>query len=273
MIAKNLFNLSGFINDGDRILKILVSLGRGGTGKTSFAALVAKYLIEKEYFPLLLVDIDPDQNLDEVVGISLEDQNKKTISELVIDTFIEEGGTTVGIPPSERIESQIWEKGLYEGEKFDLVAIGPKWVEGCYCLPDASLKRALERLTKNYKYIIIDSPAGIEHLNRKITSKVDSFFDLIDPSKKSFEHVKRAYRIVEEVGVKFDNFFIVGGYRFPEFLEKKVDELKGLKYLGKIAYDKNVEDYGFLSRSLLEIPETSPAYQSVKEILRKAGYI
>ncbi len=251
-------------------MKMLVSLGRGGSGKTSFLALATKYLVEKRDTPLLLVDVDPDQSLGEVIGVSLEEANKKTISQLVIETFIEGGGTTVGVPPSERIESRIWEEGLFEGELFDFMAVGPKWVEGCYCLPDASLKRALERLTKAYKYVLVDSPAGLEHLNRKITSKVDDLFDILDPSKKSFEHVERAYRIVKEVGIEFKNFYLVGGYRFTE--ELSFTEKEGLKYLGNILYDKNVEEYCLKGRSLLQLPNSSPAYKAVKRILERAGY-
>jgi len=254
-------------------VKTLVSLGRGGTGKTSFVALLTKYLIEKGIGPLLLVDVDPDQNLAETVGISLREEGKKSISELVIETFIEEGGTTVGVPPSERIESRIWEEGLYEGEHFDLMAVGPKWVEGCYCLPDASLKRALERLTKAYECVLIDSPAGLEHLNRKIASRVDDLFDIIDPSKKSYEHVERVYRIVKEVEIGFENFYLVGGYRFSETLEPEVQERTGLRYLGRICYDKDVEEYCLAGKSLLELPSSSPAYRSVKEILMKARYV
>lgn len=253
-------------------MSIIVSMGRGGSGKTSFVALMTKYLIEISDTPLLLVDVDPDQNLAETVGVSLEEEGKKTISELLIETFLQEGGTTIGVPPSERIEGKIWEKGLYEGEHFDLIAVGPKWIEGCYCLPDAALKRALERLTKTYKHILVDSPAGLEHLNRKITSEVDDIFDVIDPSKKSFDHVKRAYRIVKEVEISFKNFYIIGGYRFPEILEEEVRKRTDLEYLGKIAYDNNVENYIFSGKSLLQLPESSPAYQSVTEIMKRSGY-
>lgn len=253
-------------------MNMVVSMGRGGVGKTSFVALVTKYLIEIGDTPLLLVDVDPDQNLGEVVGISLEKEGKKTISELLIETFLESGGTTVGVPPSERIEGKIWERGLYEGEHFDLIAIGPKWIEGCYCLPDAALKTALERLTKIYRHILIDSPAGLEHLNRKIASQVDDIFDFIDPSKKSFDHIERAYRIIKEVGIKFENFYIVEGYRFPETLELEAKRKLDLRYLGRIAYDKNVEDFMLFGKSLLELSPSSPAYLSVKEIMKKAGY-
>jgi len=253
-------------------MKKIVSMGRGGSGKTSFIALMTKYFIEIGDNPLLLIDVDPDQNLGEMVGIDFKKEGKKTISELLIETFLEKGGTTVGISPSERIESEIWSKGLYEGTSFDMIAVGTKFIEGCYCLPDASLKRALEGLTKTYRHILIDSPAGLEHLNRRIASKVDDIFDIIDPSRKSFNHVERAYKIAKEVKIDFKNFYVVGGYRFPEALEAEARKKTQLEYLGKIAYDKKVEDYILLGKSLLELPSSSPAYNSVKELMKKAGY-
>ncbi|MGB9841238.1 MAG: AAA family ATPase [Candidatus Bathyarchaeales archaeon] len=254
-------------------MKTLVTIGRGGTGKSSFVALMAKCFIEAGQAPLLLVDADPDQNLAEMVGVDLKEAGKHTISELLVSTFIEQGGTTVGIPPSERIESKIWSSGLFESDHFDFLAVGTKWVEGCYCMPNAALKGALESLTKNYKYVLIDSPAGLEHLNRRITSKVNDIFDILDHSKKSFDHVKRAHRIAQEVGITFDNFYIVGGYRFPEELGHKAELALKLKYLGKIAYDEKLDDYVLAGESLLNLPSDTEAYISVKKILRDAGYL
>ena len=252
-------------------MKKLVTMGRGGTGKSSFVGLLTKYFIETEDTPLLLVDVDPDQNLAEIVGVDLERVGKKTISDLVVETFLVEGGTTIGIPPTERIENKIWTKGIYESEIFALITVGTKWIEGCYCLPDAALKGALELITKNYKYILIDSPAGLEHLNRKITVKIDYLFDIIDPSKKSFNHVKRAYRVANEVKIDFENFFVVGGYRFPETLGNQARKETHQKFLGTVVYDKNVEEYVLAGKSLLDLPSDSEAYISVKKILEKAG--
>ena len=254
-------------------MKTLVTIGRGGTGKTSFVALMAKHLINQGDTPMLLVDVDPDQNLGEMIGVNLEEQGKSSISELVMETFLERGGTTVGVPPTERIESRIWEKGLYEGDDFDFVAIGTKWVEGCYCLPNSALKGALESITKNYKYVLIDSPAGLEHLNRRIATRIDDIFDVLDPSKKSFNHVKRAFRIAKEVQIDFKNFYIIGGYRFPENLEAKAREDTDLEYLGKVAYDKNVEESVLLGKPLFDLPSDSVAYLSIMKIMEKAGYI
>ena len=253
-------------------MKTLVTVGRGGTGKTSLIALMAKYFIEKGSTPLLLVDVDPDQNLAEMVGVDLEEEGVKTIAELVTDTFISKGGTSVGVAPRERIEASILEKGLYEGESFDLLAVGTKWIEGCYCLPDAALKSALQSLSKNYRYVLIDSPAGLEHLNRKITDRVSDIFDVLGPSHKSFENVKRACRIIEELKIGFDRFYLVGGPLFPEGLARDAEEKTGRPYLGKIAFDEQVQEAAIAGRSLLDLPSSSRGYQSVKQLMEKAGY-
>ncbi|MCW4006678.1 MAG: AAA family ATPase [Candidatus Bathyarchaeota archaeon] len=254
-------------------MKTLVTVGRGGTGKSSFTALMAKCFIDAGAAPLLLVDADPDQNLAEMLGVDLAAAGKATMAELIVDTFIKKGGTTVGVPPAERIESNIWAKGLYEGDNFDFMSVGTKWVEGCYCMPNSALKSALESLTKNYKYILIDSPAGLEHLNRRIASKVNDIFDILDHSKKSLDHVRRAYRIAQEVEMQFDNFYLVGGYRFPEELAGKAEAELEFKYVGKIVADELVDDYVLNGKSLLELPSDNSAYTSVKSILKTAGYI
>ena len=243
-------------------------MGRGGTGKTSFVALMTKYFIEVGETPLLLIDADPDQNLNEMVGVDLT--GTKTISDLYYE-LMKEGGTLTGTTPKERMESKIWEKGLYEGELFDLISLGTKWTEGCYCVPNAALKAVIPPLAKNYKYTLIDSPAGLEHLNRKITSEVDDIFDVLDPSKKSFEHVKRAYKIIKELNIKFENFHLVGGREFPDNLGKRAEEETGLKYLGKIDYDEELRAYVLEGKSLINLPSTSLAYLSVREIMEKAG--
>jgi CO dehydrogenase maturation factor len=253
-------------------MKKFVAMGRGGSGKTTFVSLMTKYFIEKGETPLLLVDVDPDQNLSEMVGADLVKEGRKTVSELLIETFLDRGGTTVGVAPSSRLESKIWEAGLYEGEYFDLMAVGTKFIEGCYCLPDAALKKVLEGLTKSYTYVLIDSPGGLEHLNRRIASQVDDIFDIIDPSQKSFNHVARAYKVAKEVKIQFNNFYVVGGNRVPDEWENEVETRTKLPYLGKISKDEQVAEYVLLGKSLIDLPETSVAYQSVKKVMQKAGY-
>ena len=255
------------------MVKIIASMGRGGVGKSSFIALVTKYLIEIGETPILLVDADPDQSLGDMVGVDLEEAGKKTITDLVEEVFFKAGGTLAGMAPSERMESAIWEEGLYEGEHFDFMAIGTKYTEGCYCTPDAALKGAIGRVAENYKYVLIDSPAGLEQLNRRISSRFDEVFEILDPSKKAFQHVRRAYRVIREVGIELGNLYLVGGYEFPEELGPVAERELGFRFLGKIAYDEMLRKFVLEGRPLLELPDDSPAYRSVKAVLEKAGYV
>jgi CO dehydrogenase maturation factor len=253
-------------------MKTLVTVGRGGTGKSSFTTLMAKALVEAGKSPILLVDADPDQNLAEMVGIDLKEACKSTIADLIVSTFIEGGGTTVGVPPAQRIESRIWENGLYEGQHFDFIGVGTKWIEGCYCMPNTALKGALENLTKNYEYVLIDSPAGLENLNRRITSSVDDVFDILDHSKKSQDHVRRAVKIIHEVDMQYKNFYIIGGYRFPDELGKHAEEALKFRYLGKVVQDSLLDDYVLNGKSLIDLPNDNEAYLSVKKILQSLNY-
>jgi CO dehydrogenase maturation factor len=253
-------------------MQMMVTMGRGGTGKTSFVALMAKYFIEAGATPLLLIDADPDQNLAEMVGIDLEKSGVRTIADLTTETFLDRGGTTSGRAPTERIETRIWEEGLYEGDAYDIVAVGTKWVEGCYCLPDAALKGALSTITKNYRFVLIDSPAGLEHLNRKISTNVDAIFDIVSASSRSFEHVRRAQRIVQEVQIEARHFYLVGGFLFPESEEEHLRRDFNGAYLGKIPFDPTLSDHVLSGRSLLDVPDDTPAYRAVAGILKRAGY-
>jgi len=134
------------------------------------------------------------------------------------------------------------------------------------------LKKVLEGLTKSYSYVLIDSPGGLEHLNRRIASQVDDIFDIIDPSQKSFNHVARAYKVAKEVKIDFKNFYVVGGNRVPDEWEEEVEKRTKLQYLGKISNDKQVENYVLQGKPLLDLSDSSPAYNSVKKIMKKAGY-
>jgi CO dehydrogenase maturation factor len=253
-------------------MALILTMGRGGTGKTSFTALMARYLMESGQVPLLLADLDPDMNLAEMIGVDLEHAGIKTVSELMADTFISQGGTTIGIPPRERMEQSLLERGLYEGTGFDLMVVGTKWLEGCYCMPDAALKSALQVLMANYRHVLIDSPAGLEHLNRKVTSSIDDLFDVIGPSSKSFAHVDRAIRIIREVQIKVGRFHLVASYLFSDSMIREAETRGGRKILGRIMNDPLLAEYVLNGRSLMDLPETSPAFESVRILMKRAGY-
>jgi CO dehydrogenase maturation factor len=251
----------------------IVVTGRGGTGKSTFTTLLSRYLGEKGVEPILLVDSDPDESLADMIGINLEKENKRSIADVLSEILEERKMTRMsGMTPTEKIEPFLFQESLYEGRDFyDFIGIGTKWIEGCYCLPDRSLGQIMDMWGANYEFVIVDSPAGVEHLNRRITKKVKDVFNILDPSKKSFDNAARSYKIMKEVNIDFENYYLVGGYRFPQSLEKEAEN-QPFQFLGRIESDPQIMEYNIEGKSLFDLPENSPAYQSVKKVLEKVGY-
>lgn len=249
--------------------KKMVSTGRGGAGKSTFVALMSRYLKP----PSLLIDLDPDLSLADMLGIDFYQAGKRTIMEALYDAVGErkKGGSPL-ISVEDRFQGLIWGDCLYEGKGFDLLTLGTKDMEGCYCYPDHLLRRIISQLAKNYTNVVVDSPAGLEHLNRNIVSEVDYLFIILDPSDKSLTHIKKVKMILKEVEMKYDHFYLVGNYMFDEESEKYFKDA-GEIYLGRIDYDQNVEEYNLKGGSLHKLPEDSPACRSVRKIIEKAGLI
>jgi CO dehydrogenase maturation factor len=248
--------------------KRIVSTGRGGTGKTTFTALAAKFLER----PVLLIDIDPDQSLADMLGIDLEKEGVRTVLDILYDIQKQEGYEELGaMPLPEKIQYLFSTECIYESKEFDLVSLGVKWTEGCYCAPNNLIRAIIPKLARNYAYTLIDAPAGLEHLNRNVTSEVDDMFIVLDPSLKSLKNIERIQMLARQVGITYQNFYMVANYRFNEEIEKRIQSRNGA-FLGRIDYDARVESYNLDGRSLLELPDDSPAALSVRDILVKAGY-
>lgn len=249
--------------------KIIVSTGRGGTGKTTFVALATRYLES----PILLIDLDPDENLAEMLGVDLQAEQIKTVSDVLYDVIQERkrDARLSSVPLQQRMEFLLQSACLYEGEKFDLITLGTKLTPGCYCIPDDLLKANIPRLAKSYRNIVIDSPAGVEHLNRKVTSDINELFVILDPSSKSIKHIERIKDITSSIGISYNNLYLVGNYEFDDQTEEYFRHKDG-KYLGKIEYDKDVKHYNLNGESLLKLMEDSPACLSIRKVLAKAGF-
>ncbi len=249
--------------------KINVITGRGGTGKSTFTALFARYI---QVEPLLLIDLDPDGSLPKMVGVDLEKGEKVTVSE-ALSKIIAKGKESKGKEEAPDQLRRLMEEGkiLYRDKKFDLITLGTQFAPGCYCLPDEMIKETIRTIQKNYAMILVDSPAGLEHLNRKITPDIDDLFVVLDPSEKSAKHIERIKYVTKGVRINYKNFYLVGNYRFTEEVESYLLQ-GGEKYLGRIQFDPKVRQNNLKGDSLFEIPEDSPSSLSVKRILKEAGY-
>ena len=248
--------------------KIIVSTGRGGTGKTTFVALAARYLES----PSLLIDLDPDQNWADMLGINLEKTPVKTISDALYGVIQKRksGKEFDSTPLHHQMEYLLQSDCLYEGKNFDLLTLGVKLVPGCYCVPDDLLKENIPRLSNSYKNVVIDSPAGVEHLNRKVTSDINDLFIFLDPSLKSIKHIKRVEDITKSVGIHYINLYIIGNHEFEPDTEDYLHKITQ-HYIGKIQYDAELRNYNLNGKSLLGLPDNSPACLSIKKILKNTG--
>ncbi len=244
-------------------------MGRGGVGKTTFMALAARTLRGAE--PILLVDADPDESLAEAVGVDYEKEGVRSVSDILFEIVKKDIDDIPG-PLWDRIKYRFHRDALYEGEGFDLFALGSKWGHGCYCAPNDALRHIIGELAKNYSCVLVDAPAGLEHLNRRITSTVTDLFEMLDPSRKAASHARRAFNIAVDVGIKFQHLHFVSNWRCGAGPPDGLPEGGKLSYAGQLVYDAAVDSTLAEGRSLLELDEGSPACASVRDILKTAGY-
>ncbi len=258
---------------------VMLATGRGGTGKSTFVTLASRFLAR----PLLLLDLDPDQCLGDMLGVDLEKEritteigretNIKSLSELATDLVDDEALVELGGgPPFVKIPLLLQWYTMYTSEKFDLITLGPKWNEGDYRAASYIFEFIIPSIGQNYANILVDSPAGLEHLNRKAVARVDDLFLVLDPSMKSIKHIQRVKRITKEVGISYRNLYLVGNCNFDAGAEARLKSQTEDPYLGRIEYDATLKDYNLQGKSLLTLPDDSPACISVKRILEKAGY-
>ena len=251
--------------------KIVISIsGKGGTGKTTLTALLLKWLIANTEEVILVVDADPATNLPDVLGVEL----LRTVGQVSKDMKdkIERGDLSVTTPKSSLLEAWVFQT-LVEEDRFDLLAMGRSEGEGCYCYVNNVLTRILDTLTKNYAVTILDMEAGLEHLSRRTDRDVDVMLIVTDPSRMGFQTAKRVKELIEEVHIGVAHTFLVGN-RFDDdirgVLEETAKEID-IELAGNLPNDKNVMSFNISGKSLLELPDDSPAYMAVEEIAEKIG--
>ncbi len=163
--------------------------GKGGTGKTTVSGLIIRYMLRHGMKPVLAIDADSNSNLNDVLGVSLDG----TLSDAR-----EEMKTSVPVGMTKDIFMEMkMEEALVEGDGFDLVAMGRPEGAGCYCAANNLLSSLIDRLLKNYDYIVIDNEAGMEHFSRLTQKDIDLLVLVSDPSRRGLD---AACRISELVG-------------------------------------------------------------------------
>jgi len=248
--------------------KTIAIAGKGGTGKTTVAALLIKLLSQKGL--VLAVDADPSTNLNQALGLSL-DYNKTVgrIREKMTED-VSKGRFSPTIAKQEYLFSKIMES-LVESKSFDLLAMGRPEGPGCYCASNEFLRVSLDKLVKDYKYnyIVMDCEAGMEHISRQTTRDVDVLLIMSDPTIRG---ITTAARIKDLIGELRSNIGKVGlivnrvkGELSPE-IKKAIDE-SGLQVIALIPEDSNMAALEMKGRPITELPQESPLQLKVKEMI------
>lgn len=245
--------------------KMIAVAGKGGTGKTTFTALLLKELVNSKQAAILAVDADPNANLNEALGVDIE----TTISEAV--DSVKTNAVPTGMTKEGFIEWKL-SQSLIETQYVDLLVMGVPHGSGCYCYPNDLLRRHLGNLRPNYDYVVTDNEAGLEHLSRQVVQDIDYFFIISDASARGIRSAGRVRQIVDGLQTKvFKKYLVVT--KAMDGIDDLMDEIKetGLELIGVIPYDPMVAEYDLKSRPLFDLPEDAKAVQAVKEIIKKSG--
>ena len=222
-------------------MKVAVT-GKGGVGKTVISALLTKYF--SKLGDTLAVDADPDSNLADVLGVKVE----KTVADVVDELYLRK----YEIVDKDRwFEAKINEV-IHENE-FDLIVMGKKEREGCYCYINSLLKKMMQKVVDFYEYVVIDCEAGIEILSRRTIDFVDVIAVVVDRSKLSRDTADRIKNLVRELKIPA-RVVIVGN--------------KGAKGDFTIPYCERVEDYLEEGKPIEIFDELKPHVEALAEGLR-----
>ena len=174
--------------------KVIAMAGKGGTGKTTTSALLIKYLTSRQLTPILAVDADANANLNELLGLDIN----MTIGEIRKEL---KGDLPIGMTRDQFMEMKI-QQAIIEESGYDLLVMGQPDGPGCYCSANQYLAMTMERLATNYRYIIVDNEAGMEHLSRLNLRAIDHLLIVSDPSARGIMTARRIAEITEPLGLQ-----------------------------------------------------------------------
>lgn len=240
--------------------------GKGGTGKTSLASLIIRYLLKHNAVPILAVDADANANLGWSLGLTVT----KTIGSVLADF----NDAKMAIPPGMTKESYLNIKlngAVAESKNVDLLTMGRGEGAGCYCFPNNVLKEFIDKLAVNYRFLVMDNEAGLEHLSRRTTENVDELIIVSNHSVKGVRTIGNIIDLIKELDLNVKRQSIVIN-QAPGELDPMISA--GLKQLGVSAdavvpMDGLIANYDLDQKPLTVLPDDSPAVRAIDGLLEK----
>lgn len=238
-------------------MSITIALGgKGGTGKTTIAGFLIRYMLQKELTPILAVDADANSNLNEVLGLELTNTLGHAREMMKKDV-------PTGMTKDVFMEIQM-EQSLVESNGFDLIAMGRPEGPGCYCAANNILTELIQRLMKNYPYLVVDNEAGMEHFSRLTQKNIDLLLLVSDPSRRGLSAAARILELVDELPIHcYHKFLIINqvqnaGIKLPpEFQEKFKDG-----EWGTVPADPIIAEFDMEGKPTFRVPDDSEALKA-----------
>lgn len=242
---------------------IIAIAGKGGTGKTTISALIVRAIKERKLGSILAVDADPNSNLAEALGV----ERSLTIGQILDGISRHPQEIPSGMPKDTFIELQV-QAAITEGDGFDLLSMGRPEGPGCYCYVNNSLRNLLDKLIHNYDYILIDNEAGLEHLSRRVSRRVDALVVVATPSPIGLKAAKRIIELVNEIEIVCKKRFLLVNCTKSDFAAEQIQDI-GLDYLGQLSYDAQVEKFSLDGLPLMDLDNNGISMEGIRRIGEK----
>jgi len=251
--------------------------GKGGVGKTTIAGMVIKYLVQNQTGAVLAIDADPSSNLNMVLGLELEwtvgDIREGMLAE--VKSSLVAGGAAMGTLPGgvtkrEYLDYEV-RSSIAEGDHVDLIAMGRSEGPGCYCAVNHNLREVVDSISKNYRFVVIDNEAGMEHLSRRTTRDVDHLLIVSDPTQRGIVAAERIAAFQKELDIHIDQVYLILNRlngTIPPALQARVGQMD-IPLLGVVPANEDLMEFEFSGRPLVELGDESPVYQAVAEMMKR----
>ncbi|MBW2352381.1 MAG: AAA family ATPase [Deltaproteobacteria bacterium] len=237
--------------------------GKGGTGKTTMAGMLIKYLVDQGKTPVLAVDADANSNLNEVLGLEVLQTLGDAREEM-------KTGVSTGMTKDIFMEMKLQE-AVIETDGFDLIVMGRPEGAGCYCAANTLLTQSLERLIDNYRYVVMDNEAGMEHISRLTTNDIEVLLVVSDPTRRGLQAAHRIVDLTEKLSLNIGRkMVIINRAKDGELgsLDKVLKEY-GLELAGVVPEDADVQRFDLDGIPTIELEEENQAVKAAYEIFGK----
>jgi CO dehydrogenase maturation factor len=229
--------------------------GKGGSGKTTLAAMIIRLLVSQSQGPILAVDADPNACLAPMMGV----EPATSIAD-IREKVVEKTPTNSGMDRVRSFEYGI-QQAITEANGFDLLTIGRPEGPGCYCAANNMLRTFLDKLSPQYQYVIIDNEAGMEHLSRRTTNNVDLLCIVAEPTAIGALTTRRIFELAKQLPISVKEIGIIWNRAESN---KKMDEID---IFGYIPNDESIFKASMQGQTIFDLEENSAALSAVRKIL------